>query len=112
MRAISFLWLCLLSITVMAATDPACQDSCLRQGGGYKYCDDSCRYPGGGAMGGALGGGMADQPGVPANPGFGQLQQQSQPTDPNHDGIVDSKCFKDCTKRGYLAPLCQKNCSF
>ena len=111
MRALSVLWLFLIPGSVLAATDPACQDSCLRQGGGYKYCADSCRYPGG-STSGALSGGMADQPGLAANPGFGQLQQQGQPVDPSHYGIVDSKCFKDCIKRGYLAPLCQKNCSF
>lgn len=92
-----------------AAQDFACMQDCYRQGYDRTYCASMCNT-GPGPRGGVAPG-MMDQPGLPKNPAFDQMQQDSVPKQPL-PSVTDHKCMKDCQKRGYNYMLCQKQCSY
>ncbi|MDP1525634.1 MAG: hypothetical protein Q8M20_07475 [Rhodocyclaceae bacterium] len=92
---------CLLMVDAQAAQDFACMQDCFRQGYDRSYCVPMCN---------TSGGGMLDQPGLPKNPAFDQVQ----PNTPKQrlPAVADHKCMKDCQRRGYNYMLCQKQCSY
>ena len=55
-----------------AAQDFGCMQDCSRQGGNRNYCMTMC----GGSQ---APGGMMNQPGLPKNPAFDQMQQDARP---------------------------------
>lgn len=84
-----------------AGEDFNCMQGCLGQGYDRHYCLGVCATDSG------LGqGGMLDQPGLPKNPAFEQLQP-SLPRQPL-PRIADPKCMKDCQRRGYDYLFCAK----
>lgn len=86
------------------ATDFACMEGCFRQGYARSHCIAVCdSNPGRG--------GMLDQPGLPKNPAFDQLQQDA-PRQRPLPAVADPRCMKDCQQRGYNYMLCQKQCSY
>lgn len=96
----------LLPGTLIAA-DFACMEDCYRRGYAQNHCMAIC--------GGAAGqGGLLDQPGLPKNPGFNQVnpqndaykQQQRLPR------VADKRCMSDCQRKGYDFMLCRKQCSY
>jgi hypothetical protein len=95
----------LVLFDVTAAQDFACMQDCISQGYNQSRCITVCE----GRQG--LQGGMLDQPGVPRNPAFNQLQQ-NQPQQRPLPAVTDHKCMKDCERRGYNYMLCQKQCSY
>ena len=95
----------LVLMNAHAAPDFNCMQDCFSQGYARAHCmavcDNRAVPPGG----------MLDQPGLPKNPAFDQIQQDAprpQPLPP----AVDYKCIKDCQKQGYNYMLCQKQCSY
>lgn len=103
MKRLPIVILCLL-FDVAVAQDFGCMQDCSRQGANRNYCVTIC----GGDQGA---GGMMNQPGLPKNPAFGQMQQAA-PQQRNQPIMIDQKCLKDCQKRGYTYMLCQQNCSY
>lgn len=88
-----------------AAPDFNCMQDCFSQGYARAHCMAVCdNRPG-------PGGGMLDQPGLPKNPAFDQLQQDAPQQRPL-PAVADPKCMKDCQKRGYNYMLCQRQCSY
>lgn len=87
-----------------AAPGFACMQDCYRSGYDRGYCVTICETQ--------PGGGMLEQPGLPKNPAFDQLQQDSTPQQRPLPAIADPKCMKDCQKRGYDYMLCRKRCSY
>lgn len=100
-----FLLLLLLGCAAAAsAADFNCMEGCFRQGYARSHCLAVCD---------SGGGGMMDQPGLPKNPAFDQMQQGAQPQPRNNlPAVADPKCMKDCQRRGYNYMLCQKQCSY
>lgn len=92
-----------LSLPASAAVDPLCNQDCLTRGGGKSYCARTCVMPEGGLL---------NQPGLPKNPAFEQLEREADPRKHEPGGLLDQKCFKDCQRRGYALPLCTKQCSY
>jgi hypothetical protein len=91
-------------LDVHAAQDFNCMQDCYRQGYDRTYCVAMCdTRPGQG--------GMLEQPGLPKNPAFDQLQQ-SAPQQRPLPAVADPQCMKNCQKRGYNYMLCQKQCSY
>ncbi len=87
-----------------AGQDFNCMQDCYRQGYDRNYCISMCntdRSPQGG---------MLDQPGLPRNPAFDQLQQNSKPVPLPR--VADPQCMKNCQKHGYGYRLCQQRCSY
>jgi len=105
MRQVSILLAILMAMAGHAAAqDRLCMQNCTRQGADLGYCASMC-----GAGPGA--GGMMDQPGLPRNPGFDQVQPNSPRT--QLPAVADPKCMKDCQKRGYNYSFCYKKmCSY
>lgn len=98
---------CLYMANSHAAQDFACMQDCFRQGYDRGYCVSMCNTgPGAGQ------GGMLDQPGLPKNPAFDQIQKPAAPQQRQLPQVPDHKCMKDCQKRGYNYMLCQKQCSY
>lgn len=94
--------------TAQAAQDFACMQQCIGQGYERNYCMSICATgPGAGS------GGMMQQPGLPKNPAFEQVQP-NPPKSPRQalPRVADPGCMKDCQKRGYNYMLCQKQCSW
>ena len=92
----------LLAFQTQAGQDFSCMQECYRQGYDRGYCVSMCSS--------GPGGGMMDQPGLPKNPAFEQVQPN--PPKQRLPAVADPKCMKDCQKRGYNYMLCQKQCSF
>lgn len=90
---------------VALAQDFGCMQDCSSQGGNRNYCVTMC----GGSQ---APGGMMNQPGLPKNPAFDQMQQQAAPARRNQPIVADPKCLKDCQNRGYNYMLCQQQCSY
>ena len=86
-----------------ATPDYACMENCFRQGYGRNQCVAMCDN--------RAAPGMLDQPGLPRNPAFDQMQQ-NQPQQRPLPAVTDNKCMKDCERRGYNYMLCQKQCSY
>lgn len=87
------------------AADFACMEGCFGQGYARSHCITVCdSNPGRG--------GMLDQPGLPKNPAFEQLQQQAQPRRQPLPPVVDPRCVDDCRKKGYNYSLCRRQCSY
>lgn len=88
---------------VQAAQDFACMQDCYRQGYERNYCVSMCTVsPASGAM--------MEQPGLPKNPAFDQVNPKSTPQPVPQ--VADPNCMKDCQKRHYNYMLCQKQCSY
>ncbi len=94
---------CLFTLSVHAAQDFSCMQDCFRQGYDRPYCVSMCNTGPGG---------MRDQPGLPKNPAFDQIQKPASPQQRQLPQVADYKCIKDCQKRGYNYMLCQKQCSY
>jgi hypothetical protein len=94
-----------------AGQDVACIQDCYNQGRqGYdrNYCISMCESR-------PTRGGMMDQPGLPKNPAFEQMQPQhnnQQYQQRPLPAVADPKCMKDCDKRGYDYMLCRRQCSY
>lgn len=97
--------LLVLSLPVHAGQDFNCMQSCFGQGYDRSYCVAMCSNGTGAA------GGMMDQPGLPKNPAFDQVQPNT-PRQPL-PRVADPKCMKDCQRRGYDYMFCYKKmCSY
>lgn len=92
----------LLSFAALAA-DFACMQDCYQRGYAQGHCMAVC---GGGQ------GGMIDQPGLQKNPAFDQLQQKGPQPTQKFPAATDSRCMKDCNRKGYDYMLCRKQCSY
>lgn len=96
----------LVMLSEAQAADFACMEDCFRQGYGRGHCMAVCdNRP-------APGPGMLDQPGLPKNPAFDQLQRDSAPQQRALPQVADPKCIADCRKMGYNYSLCRRNCSY
>jgi hypothetical protein len=84
-----------------------CMQQCFSQGYDRYYCAGICETRG---IGGA-GGGMLEQPGLPKNPAFEQMQRD-RVRPPAPMPVADPKCMKECQNRGYGYMLCQDRCSY
>ncbi len=89
-----------------AAQDFNCMQDCYRQGYDRNYCVSMCQTRPGPR------GGMHDQPGLPKNPAFDQLQRDSQPQQRPLPPVVDPQCVKDCQRHGYNLMFCRQRCSY
>lgn len=97
----------LLWAGMASAADFACMEDCVRQGRARNYCLAICdNRPGPGA------GGLMDQPGLPRNPAFDQIQPKNDLPQQNLPQATDAKCMKDCNRRGYDYLLCRKQCGY
>jgi len=97
---ISLIFLVLTAaMTNAIAQDYACMKNCTRQGADLTYCAAMCRA-------GPAAGGMLEQPGLPRNPAFDQVQPNS--SRPQLPAVADPQCMKDCQKRGYSYTFCYK----
>lgn len=101
----------LLSLSAFAA-DFACMEDCYRRGNAPAYCQSVCGGGGGMGQGGMGQGGMMEQPGLPKNPGFDQMQPRAPQPAQRFPAATDSRCMKDCNRKGYDYLLCQKQCSY
>jgi hypothetical protein len=104
-------WMCaglFVQFQVHAASDFVCMQDCFAHGYARGHCIAVCDNS---AMPGMAAPGMLDQPGLPKNPAFDQMQQNSQPKRPL-PAVADPKCMNDCQERGYNYMLCQKRCSY
>lgn len=95
----------LLLVNAYAAQDFSCMQDCFTQGYPRAHCTAICD------SGAASSGGMLDQPGLPRNPAFDQIQPAA-PRPQRLPKVVDHKCINDCQKQGYDYMLCQKRCSY
>lgn len=86
------------------ATDFNCMEGCFRQGHARSHCVAVC--------GGGPGPGMLDQPGMPRNPAFDQMEQQSHPQQRPLAPVVDPRCLDACRKRGFNYSLCRQQCAY
>jgi hypothetical protein len=96
-----------VALNARAGQDVACVQDCYSQGGmGYdrNHCISMCESR-------PNRGGMMDQPGMPRNPAFDQMER-SAPRKQPLPAVADSKCMKDCQKRDYDYMLCRKQCSY
>jgi hypothetical protein len=96
-----------VALNVHAGQDVACVQDCYSRGGqGFdrNYCISMCESR-------PNRGGMMEQPGLPRNPAFDQVEQGGQRRQPL-PAVADSKCMKDCQKRDYDYMLCRKQCSY
>ncbi|MCX8016850.1 MAG: hypothetical protein N2690_02940 [Rhodocyclaceae bacterium] len=89
----------LLGASAWAGQDFHCMQGCLGQGYDRNYCLGVCSTAAGA-------GGMLDQPGLPKNPAFEQVQPNT-PRQPLPK-IADPQCMKDCQRRGYDYMFCYK----
>jgi|GEM_PF-2520464 len=88
----------------LAGQDFNCMQSCFSQGYDRSYCVGMCST-------GPGAGGLMEQPGLPRNPAFDQVQPKA-PRQPLPK-IADPKCMKDCQQRGYSYTYCfRKACSY
>lgn len=94
----------LLADTARAA-DFVCMEDCLRRGYARSHCVAVCD-------GGAGPGGMLDQPGLPRNPAFDQIDPQKNRQQQTPLPVTDAKCLEDCRRKGYNYMLCRQQCSY
>jgi hypothetical protein len=92
-----------------AAPDFSCMQDCFSQGYARGHCAAVCDNRS--APGIAVLPDMLDQPGLPKNPAFDQIQQNAPQQRPL-PAVADPKCMKDCQKHGYNFMFCQKQCSY
>lgn len=97
----------LLSLSAFAA-DFVCMQDCYQRGYAQSHCMAVC----GGNQGGMGQGGLMDQPGLPKNPAFDQLQPKNPQPAQRFPAATDSRCMKDCNRKGYDYLLCQKQCGY
>lgn len=95
--------LLMLGQSAWAGQDFNCMQGCLGQGYDRAYCLGVC--------GTGTAGGMLDQPGLPKNPAFEEVEPKQSRQPPMK--IADPKCMKDCQRRGYDYMFCMKRaCSY
>lgn len=95
----------LVMLNAQAGQDFNCMQDCFSQGYARSHCVALCdNRP-------SPGGGMLDQPGLPKNPAFDQIEQGAARKQPM-PAVADPKCMKDCQKKNYNYMLCQKQCSY
>jgi hypothetical protein len=107
MKHLPMLCAILVALNARAGQDVACVQDCYSRGGlGFdrNYCISMCESR-------PNRGGMMDQPGLPRNPAFEQMER-SAPRKQPLPVVADSKCMKDCQKRDYDYMLCRKQCSY
>jgi hypothetical protein len=92
-----------LSAASAIAADFNCMEGCFRQGYARSHCLAVCD---------SGGPGMLDQPGLPKNPAFDQMQRQTQPRGQPLPPVVDPRCLDDCRKKGFNYSLCRRQCSY
>lgn len=98
-----------VSLSAFAGPEMACMQDCFSRGYDQSRCVTVCEA----RPGGYPAGGMLEQPGVPRNPAFDQIQSPpGAGRTPRVPLVADQKCLKDCQKRGYDYLLCQRQCSY
>ncbi|HMX16049.1 MAG TPA: hypothetical protein PK375_05205 [Rhodocyclaceae bacterium] len=94
-----------LAAPIVAATDFACLEDCMRQGYGRSYCAGACQRDTGAPA-------LPQQGGVPRNPAFDQLKRDAEPDSRALPPRVDPQCLSDCRARGWKYQLCRQQCSY
>jgi hypothetical protein len=106
-RLLFLMTLLIAGMNVQARPDSACQEDCVRQGYAWKYCANTC-----GGQDRRNDSGIMEQPGLPRNPAFDQLERDTRPADRTLAPMVDKKCMSNCRANGYNDQLCRRQCSY
>lgn len=96
-----------VAMNVFASPDSACRENCARQGYSWEHCATACRQHD--RRGNPQ---LLDQPGLPRNPAFEQMQRDARPAERPLPPVVDNRCVSDCRAKGYNYQLCRRQCSY